>query len=100
MQERNSGLDCVKCLAAFCVVCIHVSFPGIMGDIVSLLSRFAVPVFFMITGYYYSNTRDKGKVKKQIVKVTVLLLLSMLLYFIWSCLLMYLKHKNVLFYCV
>lgn len=51
--------------------------------------RFAVPVFFMITGFFYSDTIRKGKQKKQIFKILKLGILANLFYFAWDLFLVY-----------
>ena len=59
MKKRNEVLDIVKAAAAFCVVFLHFSFPGGLGRIVFSVSRFAVPMFFAVSGFFY-NKKDKS----------------------------------------
>ena len=54
--NRKIGLDVLKCIAAFLVVCIHASFYDKFGDYFTAISRMAVPIFFIITGYFYTRT--------------------------------------------
>ena len=63
--ERNNGLDALKFMAAFMVVCIHIQFPGEVGGYLTTLARVSVPIFFMITGYFYQNIVDNKKIKRQ-----------------------------------
>ena len=49
---RNRTLDMVKAICAYAVVLLHVHFPGNAGIIANVLARFAVPVFFMVSGYF------------------------------------------------
>lgn len=42
----------VKALCAYSVVLLHIHFPGTAGNIANVLARFAVPVFFMVSGYF------------------------------------------------
>ena len=51
-KETNVKLDLLKGCACIGVVFIHVSFPGTFGQIVNYISTFAVPVFYMIAGYF------------------------------------------------
>lgn len=51
-RDRNQLLDFLKGLGCIGVIFIHIPFPGVTGKIISKISQFAVPVFFMITGYY------------------------------------------------
>ncbi len=56
------------------VVSIHVKFPGYFGQSVQAVARFAVPFFFMVSGYYYFHEDCKvvgwgGKKIVHILKV-------------------------------
>lgn len=70
-KSRNMSLDVLKLIASYVVVFIHFKFSGLTGDIVDALARFAVPVFFMISGYFaYSNSTEKLISKmKNIIKI-------------------------------
>lgn len=52
VSTRNQSMECARLIASFFVVVIHVPFPGAFGNLVSCLSRFAVPLFFAISGYF------------------------------------------------
>jgi len=54
---RNEMLECLRMVAMFFVVCIHFPFPGKFGATVSALARFAVPMFFAISGYFSFHAR-------------------------------------------
>lgn len=59
-QSRKYGLDFLKGIAACFVVFMHVRFPEPTGRYVALLGTFAVPVFFMTSGYFgYGASRAK-----------------------------------------
>lgn len=77
-------LDILKAICAFCVVCIHYPFLGKIDDYIVIVSRSAVPVFFMITGFFYSDVRNKGRETAQILKITSLCLVSNAAYFLWG----------------
>ena len=70
-KNRNMSLDVLKIIASYVVVFIHFKFSGLTGDIVDALARFAVPVFFMVSGYFaYSNSTEKIISKmKNIIKI-------------------------------
>lgn len=55
LVNRRKGIDILKCLCAFLVVCIHAPFPGIIGEYFIALARIAVPTFFMISGYFFED---------------------------------------------
>lgn len=79
---RNNGLDFLKFICCFMVICLHCPFPGVLGDIITPLSRIAVPVFFMITGYFTHH--EKQASKKQIAKIAKLFVGANLLYLVYS----------------
>ena len=52
---RNYSLDALKLVASFFVVFIHVSFGGVFGEVIKALAGFAVPIFFLTSGYFSYN---------------------------------------------
>ena len=51
-KQYNYCLDFIKGLACIFVVFMHCEFPGKTGTIVQAISRFCVPLFFMVSGYF------------------------------------------------
>ena len=82
--NRVHGLDILKALCAFCVIAIHVPFPGMVGMCIEALSWIAVPIFFMITGYFYVDIQNQKRELSQIKKVLLLCVFSNVLYFLWK----------------
>ena len=80
--KRLNNLDVLKAICAFLVICIHISFKGNLGDIITPLCRIAVPIFFMITGYFYHKT-SKAPIR-QMKKVLMLIILANLFYFVFG----------------
>ncbi len=76
---RMSSLDVMKCFAAFCVVCIHYGV-GVSGPV----TRCAVPIFFIITGYYYPTMIKKGNFWRHVRKLLVMVLCASALYGVWT----------------
>lgn len=57
---RNQSVECARLMAAVFVVFIHCNFPGNFGVAVNCIARFAVPFFFIISGYYsFQAGREK-----------------------------------------
>lgn len=81
---RYDALDAMRLLAAFSVVCIHYWIvPGSMvSRYVIVAARFAVPFFFMITGFFLQTVIDKGRFKECIHKIVMLAVGANILYFI------------------
>lgn len=76
---RNKFLDILKFIAAIFVVFIHVELPDTIGLLVSGVARFAVPVFFISSGYYsYGPIREDNyaKIKKRAVNLIKIFIIS------------------------
>lgn len=83
-SDRVYGLDILKALCAFCVITIHAPFSGKLGLCAEALSRIAVPIFFMVTGFFYVDTLRQKKELVQIKKISLLCFYSYVLYFLWG----------------
>lgn len=81
---RADNFDILKAICAFLVVCIHAPFPGVFGECVTTLARIAVPVFFMITGYFYSDVVKRAGEIQQIKKVLTLAIKANFIYLLWD----------------
>ena len=70
-NARRQNIDILKAVCAFFVITIHC--PSIfLPRYIEPVTRMAVPVFFMISGYFYTNSRLPHMVRK--VKKTLGLL--------------------------
>ena len=81
--NRNSGVDTLKMICSFLVVCIHARSSLCITPYVINVSRIAVPIFFMITGYYYHKGDDRGH-KKKIISIVQLYLIAQFAYLIYE----------------
>ena len=81
-SKRYDGLDFAKYLCAFLVISIHMSYFG--KRYFEPLTRFAVPIFFMITGHFYSSIKKSNREYGQIKKTIAILLSSNFLYLLWE----------------
>ena len=84
MKKRNQIVDVFKIVSAIFVVFLHFPFPGYLGKAVFSIARFAVPFFFIVSGYYYSKSNKKTQLAKTPAKIKYifsLLLVSELLGF-------------------
>ena len=79
MQSRNRiyGLDILK---VFCISFIILLHTGVLKHCLSInldpICRFAVPCFFMITGFFYHSTVNAKRDVSQIKKVIILILIA------------------------
>lgn len=80
---RNQVLEVWKLIASFFVVFLHVPFPGMFGSIISCLARFAVPLFFAISGWFSYQT-GCPKLAKRFLHILKLELLGILITVGWS----------------
>lgn len=79
-RSRKYGLDFLKGIAACFVVFMHVRFPEPTGHYIAGIGTFAVPVFFMTSGYFSLNaTRSKTlkSIKKTLMYLCVAYILNM-----------------------
>lgn len=79
----NQTFNLCKFIASLFVVLIHVRLPGDLGEYASCIARFAVPVFFAISGYFSFNLNAEkaGKRIRHILKLSVV---STLIYAAWG----------------
>ena len=69
--QKNNTLELIKLFASYMVVFIHVPFHGRFGAAIDALARFAVPFFFLVSGYYSYQIACK-KIKMRIKNVLTL----------------------------
>lgn len=55
------------------------------GSYFTTLTRIAVPIFFMITGYFYVDVVKRGRENSQIKKLLKLAIEANILYLLWDC---------------
>lgn len=87
-KQYNYCLDFLKGIACLFVVWMHCEFPGKTGVAIQAISRFSVPFFFMISGFFSGKLAQSGGISliynnkvKHILKIT---LWSSLFYFAWA----------------
>ena len=90
----NIKLNLLKGFACMGVVFIHITFPGLFGQIVLYASAYAVPIFFMIAGYYaYGKKEDV--IKRRLKKIVKIFLFAYLLFFLYNMAFSIINHKVV-----
>ncbi len=88
-MERNAALDLLKVFMAFAVVGIHAGFLKEYSENISYIFtqgifRLAVPIFFIINGYYFYSFLNKKK------SIFIWLKHMLVMYLIWSLIYIYL----------
>ena len=84
---RNHVLDAARAAAAYSVVLLHISFPGETGGIINGICRYAVPFFFLVSGYFCFQEPEGKVLKKMPGKVRHILSLAALacpFYILWG----------------
>ena len=89
VKTRIASIEYCRIIAAVFVVFLHCPFPDKLGIAVSSLARFAVPFFFMVSGYF-SWQADAGRIGKRLLGTLKLDLTATALYAAWGCLQHYL----------
>lgn len=87
MKQNNSvnnKLNFLKGTACIGVVFMHISFPGMFGQIILNASAYAVPIFFMIAGYY-AYGKDTSVVRRRFIKIIKIFLCAYILFFAYHC---------------
>ena len=82
-KEKNQSVELCRLAAAIAVVFLHTPVPEPLGGWINCLARFAVPFFFMVSGYYSLN-RDSDWVKQRLIRVLKLNLYASVLYCLWK----------------
>jgi len=82
---RNLSIDVLKIILAFFVVFLHMNFlketyPILSYILVNGLFRIAVPVFLVITGFYFFHIDSAKKLKKWLFRTFLLYAIWMLIY--------------------
>ena len=70
------------------MVFIHCSFPSPVGGMMNGLARFAVPLFFMVSGYF-SFGRGMDTVRRRLGNTFRVFLAANIVYFLWDLFVMY-----------
>jgi len=78
--SRWDGLDALKCLCAFMVILLHRAEGPAIDAYAVPISRMAVPVFFMITGFFFELRWPDVRLAHQLRKTLHMLIIGVLLY--------------------
>lgn len=101
-KQYNYCLDFLKGIACMFVVFMHCEFPGLTGTAVQAISRFCVPFFFMVSGYFcfkpLEDLEREGyeslKIKKKVAHIGKITLWASLFYLAFVLLLQLLFHNQ------
>ncbi len=88
---RNRTFDLFKWAAALFVLLLHVPFPGDLGGTIRMFARWAVPFFFMVSGYFsYASVRraDAERLVRRVRRLLCIFLPAACFYALWCCFLL------------
>lgn len=87
---KNNTLNILKLICSIFVILIHVTFTDNINVIVKALSRFAVPFFLILSGYFAYNSKN---IEKNIIKILKITILSTLLFLVSDIIFYYIINK-------
>ena len=83
--KRNWYIDVLKGIACIGIIFIHCEFPGLFGGLVESVNRWAVPLFFTVSGYYCYKSSSVS-IKRKIAHITKIILISAVIYLVFALL--------------
>lgn len=91
-SKYNYCIDFLKGIACVCVVLMHCEFPGRLGILVQAVSRFCVPFFFMVSGYFSRPAEvaaDTGGLRswllnRKVIHIAKITFWASLFYLVWA----------------
>lgn len=98
MKNRCISIDALRIILAFLVVALHAPFPNAVNWYIEPITRCAVPLFFMISGFVlYSDSAETivTRVCKQIPYLMKTASLTWLFYFLWRSIIEFAAGKSI-----
>ena len=85
IKQRNYAFDLLKCFCIVGVICIHVIAEvglnnTVARNIINIIIRTCVPLFFMMSGYFIYDRISLNYIKKYILKLLVIYIISVCFY--------------------
>ena len=90
---KNHCLNVWKGIAAFAVVLIHCTLPGVPGEIIKGIARFAVPLFFLISGYF-AYGREDAVLRRREIHILRLYVGAVAVYYLWAAIRYFLSQRT------
>ena len=88
-KSENYKLYMLEGIACLLVITIHIGYQGNVGIIINVLARFAVPLFFVVSGFYLVNIDENTipRLNCKLFKILKLCLGATILYWCWGTIL-------------
>jgi len=81
-MSRKNGIDLFRLIGAFFIITVHTDYGNLntyFVDQLRLLARWAVPFFFMATGYFLGNKIENGTLPFQRIQNNISMLITILI---------------------
>lgn len=79
MKKRNDSFDFLKGIACLAVVLMHIELPGTAGTIVQCMTRWSVPLFFAVSGWFLKSD-DPAECRRKALRIAKMALYASLFY--------------------
>lgn len=80
LNKRSYSIDSIKGLAAILIVCLHCANEDAFDSVIHLMGRMAVPMFFIITGYYLPSMIKSRHIISHITKILRITIAGLIIY--------------------
>lgn len=81
-MDRKNGIDLFRLIGAFFIMCLHTDYGSLNQEYVDnlrLFSRWAVPFFFIATGFFLGNKIKNQSLEFKLIQKNVIALISILI---------------------
>ena len=75
-DTRWNSFDAIKAIACIAIIFIHFKMPDPVGDPIKMVARFAVPFFFLVSGFFYLSKDGACPVDVAVRKIKHILKLT------------------------
>lgn len=97
MKKRYDSIDALRLLCSLFVVFLHITFPHPINRLIEPVTRCAVPIFFMISGFF-SLGATSDKVAKHIFSTVKIFCVAVIIFFMKNMIICVLNGNSILAY--
>lgn len=94
-KNRIDGLDALKTIAAALVIFLHCSYQSDAGSHLRFIELTGVPIFFCISGYFFSDIKNGAKEKVYVKKIIMLFFEGIVVYSIYNGARIFLRNDGL-----
>ena len=93
-KRSNKMIEFMRFISCVFVCFIHCPFPAPAGRYVTMIGRYAVPFFILLSGYFSYNANPIAKAKKKLVETLQIVLVGGIVCLIWNSINSYLEFHD------